>query len=127
MKARKSYPSDLSDAEWTILAPLLPAPKPGGRPRRTDMREVMNAIFYVLKTGCQWALLPHDFPAKGTVYPYFNTWRKSGLWEQINRHLRQQVRLSRGREANPSAGIMDSQSVKTGEKGGRVASMPPSK
>ena len=125
MKPRKSYPSDLTDAEWAILAPLLPPPKQGGRPRSAELREVMNAIFYVLKTGCQWALLPHDFPAKGTVYHYFNTWRKNGLWEQLNHRLREQVRLSRGRAASPSAGIMDSQSVKTGEKGGRAASTPP--
>lgn len=86
------------------------------------MREVLNAIFYVLKTGCQWDLLPHDFPPKGTVYHYFNTWRKAGIWEQINREVREELRQAMGRETTPSAAIMDSQSVKTTEKGGIVAS-----
>ena len=86
------------------------------------MREVLNAIFYVLKSGCQWDLLPHDFPAKGTVYHYFNTWRKDGTWEQINREVREELRQAMGRETTPSAAIMDSQSVKTTEKGGIAVS-----
>ncbi len=114
---QKPYPSDLSDAEWKQLEPLIPPAKNGGRKRSSDMREVLNAIFYVLKTGCQWDMLPHDFPPKGTVYEYFNTWSRDGTWERMNTKLRAQVRLAEGREATPSAAIVDSQSVKTTEKG----------
>ena len=84
---RKPYPSDLSDAEWAILEPHIPLAKSGGRPRTVNMREVVNAIFYVLRSGCGWDMLPHDFPPNGTVYGYFNDWRKSGKWEQINHVL----------------------------------------
>ena len=115
---RKEYKSDLTDKEWELIKPHIPPAKRGGRPRKTDMREVLNAIFYVVKTGCQWDLLPHDFPAKGTVYEYFNTWRKDGTMEVLNRQLSEQLRQQIGREATPSATIMDSQSVKTTEKGG---------
>jgi len=114
----KPYPSDLTDAEWEILQAYLPGPKFGGRPRSADLREVLNAIFYVLKSGCQWDMLPGEFPPKGTVYHYFNTWRKSGVWERLNGALRERSRQSQGRQASPSAALIDSQSVKTGEKGG---------
>jgi putative transposase len=114
---RKPYPTDLKDAEWKQLEALIPAAKPGGRNRTADMREVLNGIFYVVKTGCQWDMLPHDLPPKGTVYHYYNTWRKDGLWGQVNGILREKVRQAEERHSSPSAAILDSQSVKTTEKG----------
>ena len=118
---RKSYPSDISDEEWEILEPLIPPEKPGGRPRTTNMREVINAIWYELRTGCQWRQLPHEFPPWSTIWRYFRIWRQTGMWEQMHTTLRERLRSQLGREATPSAVIMDSQSVKTSEKGGHVA------
>jgi transposase len=115
---RMAYSSDLTDAEWGLLEPFIPPAKPGGRPRTTDIREVVNAIFYILRGGCAWRLLPHEFPPRQTVYDYFRAWRKVGLWEQMHRTLRERVRVQAGREAEPSACIIDSQSVKTTERGG---------
>jgi len=116
--SRKAYPSDLTDTEWLILEPLIPAPSTRGRPRVVDMREIVTAIFYVLRSGCAWRMLPHDLPAWQTVYGYFRRWRQAGLWEQMNDALREAVRLQAGREAEPSAAIIDSQSVKTTETKG---------
>jgi putative transposase len=119
--SREPYDSDVTDVEWLLLEPLIPPEKHGGRHRTVDIREVVNAIFYVLRTGCAWRLLPHDFPAWQTVYGYFRDWRKTGVWEQLNTALREAVREQEEREAEPSAAIMDSQSVKTtavaGERG----------
>src|SRR4051812_16390764 len=108
---RKSYSSDLSDAEWHLLAPLVPPAKSGGHPRVVDIREVINGIFYILRTGAQWRELPHDLPPKGTVYGYFRDWRRAGVWETMNTTLREHVRIAVGRESTPSAAIIDSQSV----------------
>jgi transposase len=115
---RPAYSSDLKDTEWVILEALIPAPLAGGRPAKWERREIVNAILYVLQTGGAWRLLPHDFPPASTVYWYFRQWRRSRLWEHVNTVLRERLRESMGREATPSAAIIDSQSVKTGEKGG---------
>ncbi|MFQ6018603.1 MAG: IS5 family transposase [Kiloniellaceae bacterium] len=112
------YASDMTDEEWALIAPLLPPARPLGRPRTTDLREVVNALLYLLRGGCPWRLLPKDFPPRSTVQRYFYAWREDGLWQRINHELLMRVRLAEGREASPSAGVIDSQSVKTCESGG---------
>ncbi|MGB3615872.1 MAG: IS5 family transposase, partial [Elainellaceae cyanobacterium] len=110
----KSYPSNLSDGCWTCLCPYLPAAKPGGRPRSVNLRAVLDAIFYVLRSGCAWRMIPGDLSAWQTVYTYFCSWQRAGVWERINRYLREWVRRKANRRASPSAAIIDSQSAKIG-------------
>ena len=118
-----NYKTDVSDAEWAIIAPLIPPEKPHGRHRSVDMRAVFNAIAYWQKTGCSWEMLPKDFPPSSTVYCYWRKWQKIGWWEDLNRSLREQLRQQEGRNPKASAASADSQSVKTAEKRGKCTGL----
>jgi putative transposase len=116
-KSQEAYPTDLNDTEWMQILPYLPKPSSTGAPRKHDWRVILNAIFYVVKNGCVWRALPHDFPAWRTVYHYFREFRKNGLWQQINASIREEVREREGRQPQASAMIADSQSAKSAEGG----------
>jgi transposase len=121
MDTRQAYPSDLTDPQWAQVERFIPAPKSGGRPAQYERREVVNALLYLNRTGCQWRALPHDFPPWDLVYWYFRNWKKDGTLDRLHDELRGDLRRAEGRSRQPSAAIIDSQSVQTTEKGGRRA------
>lgn len=123
-RSKLRYPSDLTDGEWALIAPLIPPAKPGGNKRTVNEREIVNGVMYILSTGCQWAALPRDLPPRSTVNDYFRRWDYDGTLDRIHHALYVRCREQAGREASPSAAIIDSQSVKSAEKGGSRSIRP---
>jgi len=113
MIAAKIFPSDLTKEQWVLVEPLIPQCKPNGRPRTVDMENVLDAILYICRTGCQWRYLPEKYPPRSTVYEYFSQWQNGGIWDEINTALREQVRVQADRKPTPTASIIDSQTVKS--------------
>ena len=124
-RVRKSYPTDLTDGQWALIAPLIPEAEPGGRPRKASSRELVDAILYFTRAGMAWRLLPHDFPPWQTVYYYLRRWQREGVWERVHHALVAADRERAGREASPTAAILDSQSVKTADQKGDQRVMTP--
>jgi transposase len=125
IRRRRSYPTDLTDSQWALIAPMVPDAAPGGRPRKADKREIVEAILYFLRAGCAWRLLPHDFPPWQTVYYYLRRWEREGVWGKIHHTLVMADRERAGREASPSAAIIDSQTVRTADQKGDSKGMTP--
>src|SRR4051812_12916540 len=123
MDTRRAYQTDLTDAQWAQVRRFIPAPKPGGRPAKYARREIINAILYLVRSGCQWRMLPHEFPPWKSVYGYFAAWKKDGTLDRLHDELRGDLRRAEGKQRQPTAAILDSQSVKTTEKGGPAATM----
>lgn len=123
MNPRLSYATDVTDTEWELVRPYVPEAKAGGRPEVYPKREILNGIFYLLRSGCSWRMLPHDLPPWRIVYDYFRQWRQDWTWQRMHDLLRGEVRAAVGQQRQPSAGIIASQSVKTTEKGGSAALM----
>lgn len=124
MDTRQAYPSDLTGPQWAQVSRFIPAPKKGGRPAKYERREITDALLYVARTGCQWRAMPHDLPPWRAVYWYFMAWKKDGTLDRLHEELRGDLRQAEGRQRQPSAAILDSQSVKTTEKGGLAAMTP---
>ncbi len=124
-RRRRAYSTDLTDSQWAVIAPMIPDATPGGRPRRADKREIVEAILYFLRAGCAWRLLPHDFPPWQTVYYYLRRWEREGAWAGVLHALVMADRERAGREASPSAAIIDSQTVRTADQKGDAKAMTP--
>lgn len=125
MPSRRAYPTDLTEAQWAAIAPMIPDARPGGRPRKAEKREIVDAILYFLRAGCAWRLLPHDFPPWQTVYYYLRRWEREGVWARVHHALLLEDRERAGRDASPSAAVIDSQTIRTADQKGDARGMTP--